>query len=204
MQAGGLEDVVGNALAETTLVRFSIGTTIDTTPTEPVDGVFGHGAAPFGIVFHPAGDRAFVTLQGKGRVVSIDVASRGVERDVEVGVMPTGIAITGDGARLFVSRFLSSAERGEVRELRASDLGSVRTIAIGMDPGPDTEANSRGVPNYLRQVVPSPDGRVLLVPSKKDNVLRGPTRDGQPLTFESSVRTIVSFVDLMQNREVSI
>ena len=58
------------------------------------------------------------------------------------------------------------------------------------------------MPNYLRQVVISPDGASALVPSKKDNVLRGAARDGLPLDFETSVRTIVSRLDLASNLEL--
>ena len=58
------------------------------------------------------------------------------------------------------------------------------------------------MPNYLRQVVISPDGASAIVPSKKDNVLRGGARDGLALTFETSVRTIVSRLDLTNNVEL--
>jgi len=50
-------------------------------------------------------------------------------------------------------------------------------------------------------VVISPDGTVASVPSKKDNTARGEFRDGQPLTFENTVRAIVSQLDLVNNLE---
>ncbi|HEY3493874.1 MAG TPA: hypothetical protein VGK73_04280, partial [Polyangiaceae bacterium] len=103
--------------------------------------------------------------------------------------------------RLFVSRLISPAEGGEIVELDTASLTVGRRLVLAVDPGPDTEATARGVPNYLRSVVPSPDGSALWVPSKKDNVLRGLARDGLALDFETSVRSIVSLVDLASNRE---
>lgn len=87
-------------------------------------------------------------------------------------------------------------------ELDASSLDIVRHYRLALDPGPDTEASARGVPNYLRAVVPSPDGSSLWVPSKKDNIARGAARDGNGLTFETSVRSILSFIDLSTNEEL--
>ncbi len=90
----------------------------------------------------------------------------------------------------------------EVIELSAASFARVRTIPLALDPGPDNEASGRGLPNYLNSLAISPDGRRLWVPSKKDNIQRGLYRDGQPLTFESTVRTIVSQIDLASKREV--
>lgn len=156
---------------------------------------------PYGIVMSPRGDKAYVTLQAIGALAEIDLASRAV-RTAPVGPWATGVAVDGEGERLFVTRLISDAEGAEVFEVQADSLEVVRTFSLAIDPGPDTEASARGVPNYLRAAVPSPDETFLWVPSKKDNILRGEARDGLPLTFETSVRSIVSLVDLEQNAEV--
>ncbi|NQZ58250.1 MAG: c-type cytochrome, partial [Lentisphaeraceae bacterium] len=75
-------------------------------------------------------------------------------------------------------------------------------IHLAIDPGPDTEDKGRGLPNYLSQIIISPDGKSAWVPSKKDNIQRGKQRDRQALTFESSVRSIVSKIDLQTSKEV--
>lgn len=156
----------------------------------------------FGIVMNPLGGRAYVSLQGTGQLVELDLAERSVLRTVDVGPWATGVAVDAAGARIFVTRFISSAESGEVTEIDAADFTVTRKFALAMDPGPDSEASARGVPNYVRSVVPSPDGALLWVPSKKDNVVRGLARDGQALTFETSVRTIVSLLDPEANEEI--
>src|SRR5690606_120358 len=147
------------------------------------------------------GEKAYVTLQATGEIAEIDLASRAVRR-APVGPWVNGVAVDAAGERLFVTRLISNAEEGQVFEVHPDSLEVVRTFRLAMDPGPDTEASARGVPNYLRSAVPSPDGTFLWVPSKKDNVLRGGARDGLPLTFETSVRSIVSLVDLAENAEV--
>lgn len=160
-----------------------------------------HASKPFGIAMSPAGETAFVTLQARGELAELDVSNRKVRRIAAAGTWPTGLAIDSTGERLFVSRFISPASGGEVVELSAGSLAITRHITLAVDPGPDTEATARGVPNYLRSVVASPDGTALWVPSKKDNIQRGEARDGLPLDFETSVRTIVSLVDLQESRE---
>ena len=162
----------------------------------------GVAAAPFGVVTNPARDRVFVTLQGPGEVVAFDAVSGGELARGKAGNLPAGIAVSADGSRVLVTTFISPQDHGEVHELDGSTLAGVRVHALALDPGPDGEGGSRGVPNYLRQVVISPDGASAIVPSKKDNVLRGGARDGLALTFETSVRTIVSRLDLTSNVEL--
>ncbi|HEX8681952.1 MAG TPA: Ig-like domain-containing protein [Ardenticatenaceae bacterium] len=160
------------------------------------------GSQPYGVAFSPNGSAAYVTLQATGRLLKIDPATYQIVGDLFVGPTPRGIAISGDSQRIFVSRFISSDGYGEVTEVNGATFQVVRPLRLGLDPGPDTEASGRGLPNYLSSLTISPDGRQLWIPSKKDNTVRGLWRDGQPLTFESTVRTIVSQVDLTTNREV--
>ena len=89
----------------------------------------------------------------------------------------------------------------EVYELSAATFSLVRTIPLHVDPGPDTSNSGRGLPNYLGSPAISPDGLRMWVPSKKDNIGRGLFRSGEPLTFESTVRPIVSQIELATSRE---
>lgn len=160
------------------------------------------GSAPYGIAFHPAGDSAFVTLQGSGALLKIDRASGVVLGRLPLAGPVRGVAVSHDGARVYVSRFISPATRGEVYEVDPSALVLVRTIPLAYDKTPDGENRGRGVPNYLSALAISPDGRRLWAPSKKDNTARGQLRDGNPLTFESTVRTIASQIDIASGSEV--
>lgn len=163
--------------------------------------VLPYGSKPFGIALNLARRVAYVTLQGTGQLAEIDLTNGSVLRLVAAGPWATGVSVDPSGDRIFVTRFISPTDHGEVIELGAEDLAVRRTFELVMDPGPDTEASSRGVPNYLRQVSVSPDGAFAWVPSKKDNTVRGTALDGQALTFETSVRTIISYIDLTANEE---
>lgn len=155
---------------------------------------------PFGIAFDTLSSFAFVTLEATGKLARIDANTRKPAGQIDVGAKPRGIAISSDG-KIFVARFISPDGRGEVREIGAGSFSVSRTIGLSIDAGPDTESSGRGLPNYLGQLSISPDGRRVWVPSKKDNIGRGLMRDSQRLNFESTVRTIVSQIDVAGGTE---
>ena len=158
-----------------------------------------YASRPYGLAFASTGD-AYVTLQATGELARIRPATGAVAR-AAVGRLPAGLAIRGDGARALVTRLVSPADHGEVIEVDGASLAVVAVHRLALDPGPDGEFGARGVPNYLAAIAISPDGRRAWIPSKKDNVLRGLVRDGRPLDFESSVRAIVSQLDLATGAE---
>lgn len=159
------------------------------------------GSKPYGVAFSPDGSAGYVTLEGTGQLVAFDPASRAVVATLDLTEKPRGIAIAGDSSRVLVTRFVSADSGGEVIEVSASPLEVARTFVLERDPGPDTEAGGRGLANYLSSIAITPDGRSAWVPSEKANIERGLLRNDEPLTFESTVRTIVSHLDLDANQE---
>ena len=156
----------------------------------------GYGSAPYGIAFIPGKDTALVTLQGSGEVLRFNASTATVLGRQAVNAEPRGIAITGDGAHAYVTR-LRSTTAGLVTKIDASTLAKISDISLRVDDtGVDSEDRARGKPNYLTQIVISPDGRTAWVPSKQDNTLRGTHRDGSDLTHETTVRAIASVIDL--------
>ena len=159
-----------------------------------------YASRPYGVVFSPDGSAAYVTLQGTGRLLKLDPAGN-IVGDIPIGPKPRGIAVSGDSDRILVTRFISPGDHAEVKEVFAGTFSVLSTINLAFDAGPDTELSGRGVPNYLTSIRISPDGLHAFILSKKDNVARGLFRDGEPLTFESRVRTIVSQIDLQTSSE---
>jgi cytochrome c peroxidase len=161
---------------------------------------------PHGIAIDPAGANAYVSLEATGQLVKLSVSTRTITGTVNVGPRPRGIAISSNGSRIFVTRFISPQDtQGEVRELSASPFAVTRVFGLSEDVStPSSESNGPGIPNYVQSVTITPDGRGAWVPSKKDNTFRGtgPVSDGLALTFESTVRTIVSKLDLVANTEL--
>ena len=159
-----------------------------------------YASRPYGIAFAPGTNRGYVTLEVTGRLVQLDGATGTVVTTLDLGIMARAVAITSDG-RILTGRFISPADHGEVVEISPSPFALKGTRALAMDPGPDNEANSRGVPNAVSDIVVTPDGHWAWVASKKDNVVRGRFREGVDLTFETTVRSITSQIDLNKNEE---
>jgi DNA-binding beta-propeller fold protein YncE len=156
---------------------------------------------PYAVAFDPARAAAYVTLEGTGKLLKLSPSTRTITGTLDVGPTPRGIAISPDSRRVLVTRWISPTDHGVVTEVRTDTFAIARQFALAMDPALDTEVNGRGVPNALTSITISPDGAQAWVPSKKDNVVRGLVRDGNPLSFENTVRTIASQIDLAANQE---
>jgi len=162
------------------------------------------GSAPVAVVFGPDGNDGFVSAHGTGRVHRFDASAGTLGASLDVGPTPRALAVTSDGQRLLVSRFISGDAGGSVYVV---DLGSFAldpTIDLPIDTTSiDSSVAARGLPNYLVGLAIDPgDGKAWVV-AKKDNILRGLFRDGQPLTFETSVRAMVGQLDLVADVELS-
>ncbi len=168
---------------------------------------------PFGIVADPTGDRVYVALEGLGRVLKLAGTSGNVLATLDVGPNVRHLALTGDGSKLYASRFITpplpgestavvqttvagQPVGGEVVVVNAPAMTVLSTITLRHSDKPDFENQGRGVPNYLGAVAISPDGRSARVPSKQDNIKRGVRRDGLGLSFQNTVRAISSSIDL--------
>lgn len=175
------------------------------------------GARPYGIVFSPLGDFAYVSYEATGQVVKYDLTGAAVGT-LTVGGNPRHLSISADGSRLFVSRFTTARQPGEATGAVRGDLNGVKTggevvevstaafttqrrIVLQHSDKLDTSVTGSGVPNYLAAAVIAPDGKSAWVPSKQDNIGRGMLRSRQQLDFQNSVRAISSRIDLTANQE---
>ncbi len=169
------------------------------------------GARPFGIAFDQA--NAWVALEATGRVLRLD-AGGAQTANIDVGLNARHVSISADGARVYVSRFITprisgeetatittTNQGGEVVVIDTAALAVERTIILAHSEELDTAISGRGIPNYLGATAISPDGLSAWVPSKQDNIKRGVLRTGQQLTHESAVRPIASRIDLVAQAE---
>ncbi len=159
-----------------------------------------YASQPRAIAFGPSGN-AYVSLFATGELVEVDGLSHTLTRRLALGPTPAGVSVASDG-RIFVTRFISPEGHGEVWLVSPSTFELVRTIELPLDPGPDTESSGRGLPNYVSSIAIAPDGTQAWVTAKKDNVQRGPQRDGLPMNPDSFVRAIVCVIDLATEREL--
>ncbi|MEZ4866052.1 MAG: putative Ig domain-containing protein [Caldilineaceae bacterium] len=186
---------------------------IDTTTLAVVQAVnLPYGAQPFGIA--SKGNTVYVALEGSGELLRFDATSAAQTGSVDVGPYVRHLSLNGAGDKLYVTRFITprlpgeasatpqvSNGGGEVIVVNTSDLTIAQTITLHYSDRPDAEHSGRGIPNYLGPAVIAPDGLLAWVPSKQDNIVRGSLRDGRNLTFESTVRSITSVIDLTTGAE---
>lgn len=174
-----------------------------------------YGSRPFGIAFSPGGDAAYVSLEALGQVIKLDPVQGRVLASLDLGPdangmvpKPRALAISADGTRLLVARFISpepypgiAEAAGEVYDVDLDAWRLSRVLTLQAAKGIDTPDRARGLPNYLNAVVISPDGATAFVPSKQDNISRGLFRDGQALTHDGTVRPILSRLGLLRQTE---
>ncbi len=201
--------VVNRGSATISVVHPSTLAVVSTLP-------FARGSEPHGLVFAPNAAFAYVSLEATGRIVELDAVTGAARRSLDVGASPRGLAVTPDGARLLVSRFITPPLPGEsgavpdtdtaAAELRVVALPNFtnpRSIALSHSNRSDGPIEGRGIPNYLAAPVVSPDGLSAFVPSKQDNVARGTLRDGLNLDFQNTVRAVSSRIDLAVEAELA-
>lgn len=164
-----------------------------------------YGSAPFGIVASPDGQSLFVSLYGSGHVHRYNAANpNGAPTVRATFATPRALAVSADGSRVLVTRFLSPDLEGQVAELagNSTNLDLVRVMTLSSANTVDGGDRASGVPNYLSAIAVSPDGTRAVVASKQDNVLRGLAYGVGDLTHETSVRAVISFLDLITNQEI--
>ena len=172
-----------------------------------IDSVdFHRGSRPHDVVFNNLKTYAYVTLKGSGRVVRIVPGTRVIDANLDAGPTPTAVAVSSGNDEVLVNRFISPDTSGEVRSFDDADLPGIAlqgTVALSLDTTSIDDGDSgRGLPNYLADVAIDPLNQFAYVSSKKDNINRGGFKNGQALTHDTTVRAILSKIDLSTNTEV--
>ena len=160
------------------------------------------GTAPVGVVLAPDRATGYLALQGSGQIQKFTAANSTLGAVLALGTTPRALAVTADGKKLLVSQFISTGNAGTVRTVDLTTFASAATLQLPLETTtPDGSLGGRGLPNYLAGIAADPANGIAWVVAKKDNILRGQLRDGNPLTFETTVRAIVSRLDLNLGQE---
>jgi YVTN family beta-propeller protein len=176
------------------------------------------GSAPYGLLFSPLANAAYVALEAAGQLLKLDGTTGASLAIAPTRPNPRHLSIDAAGSSVYVSRFITPRQPGEETETVQSTLagelqgGEIAVFdATSMLPQPtliiqhsdraDAENQGRGVPNYLGAMTISPDGTHARVPSKQDNIMRGTLRDGANINFQNTVRAISSRIDLDPDAE---
>lgn len=167
-----------------------------------------YGSAPFGVAASPDGQSLFVTLHGSARLQRYSAANpAALPASINTFPTPRALAVSADGARVLVTRFLSPDLEAEIGDFAfaaspAPALTLTRTLRLESANTLDGGDRAAGVPNQLAAIVISPDGTRAAVASKQDNIQRGLLYGVADLTHETTVRAVVSFLDLVSNQEI--
>jgi YVTN family beta-propeller protein len=139
---------------------------VDTSQSNPVLAVVNVGGNAAGVAVNPAGTRAYVSVQGipasdPGFVAVIDTATSSLLRDrhgtpvrIPVGVGPTGVAVSPDGTRVYVTN------SGDAN-LSVVDTGTNAELPYPAGMRPKVGNNPAGV-------VVSPNGKHVYVTGSDD------------------------------------
>jgi len=91
---------------------------------------------------------------------------------------------------------------GQIWEVNLNTFTLQNTIPLAIDDFTIDNGNEgRGLPNYIAGITIHPDNKSAWSVAKKDNILRGLSRDGKALVFDNSVRTAISPINLTTNKE---
>ena len=157
-----------------------------------------YGDAPFGIAMSPDRQSAYISLQGSGDLVRYDTASESETGRLSLGETPRALALTPNGDRIYVSRFISPLHRGEIWEVDTASMSLVRRLEIEKFGGAlhrDGTAEGMGVANYLVGLAVSPDGQRLMAVSNKMNTDKG-ALSGPDFDQDNTIRNIISSFDI--------
>jgi PKD repeat protein len=140
----------------------------------------------------------FIALAGTAELAVLDPALPGVIIRAAALPDPRGLAIWPDG-RLAISRWRSPNAEAQILLIEvdgANEPGAAEWLSLAYDPTPPSDTEIGGVPSYLDQILVSPIANEVAVPSIQANFLHGEYLTGQALTFETTIRAVVSFLEL--------
>lgn len=174
----------------------------DGTTLPPI--ALDYGDAPHGIVVSPNGASAFVSLSGPGEVIRLNTSTGALTGRLALGPTARALALSPDGATLYVSRFLSAQDHTEVWRVNTSTMtlsGTIRLDKLGDNAHRDSTAEGKGTPNYLAGLAVSKDGTRLLVASNKMNSDKG-LLVGADLDQDNTVRNLLTVIDTASNEVI--
>ena len=162
----------------------------------------GRGSAPVAVLAGPGGV-VYGTTTGDGRLRRWSVAGRSETGRLELGPTARAIALTGDGTRALITRFISGPHEGTVWDVDlVGAMTLTRTIRLAREWVRDGSASGRGVPNYLAGITIDPFHHHAWVVGKKDNTDRGTyLASALPLGQDNTVRADLRCIDLATGTE---
>ena len=89
-----------------------------------------YGDAPLAIAYSPANDRIYVTTDGSGLLLAINPQTQVITKTLELEWTARAIAITGDGSRALVTKFITEGEDAKVWDIDLTSFTINNTIIL--------------------------------------------------------------------------
>lgn len=199
-------DYVAVTYSETDKLRFNLVGWWGTSPYTAWGLTFKYGSRPIASVAH--GEMLYVALYGSGEIAKINTVTKQIVSLLRIGSKPKAMALTSDGSRLLVTRFISDKDYAEVYDINTAGNMSFRdeeqpSIRINKVRVPDDIDHGSGVPNYLRSIVIGPNDNIAYVTANKANVERGLFLNGQALDDDNTIRPMIAVLDLINHQDAN-
>ncbi|MGJ8651604.1 MAG: alpha/beta hydrolase fold domain-containing protein [Opitutaceae bacterium] len=163
----------------------------------------GYGRAPHGLVMNTRGQVCYVANSRLGQVQEISTATYALTRNLQLAGALRELSYVPERALLVAPQFIATNQQGSIVQwIDVDDWKVTYSESLQATLENDGLNNGRGYPNYLGPVATNPEQTRIWIPGKKDNLFRGIRRDGEPLTFDHTVRSVAVSVDLIDATEV--
>jgi len=162
-----------------------------------------YGTQPHGITPNPSGSSMYVTAFGSGKLLRFDTANRSQTGSLNLGPTPRAIAITQDGARALVTRYISPDQEGQVWVVSLGATMSLsRTVTLARDFRTiENSSSARGLPNLLESIAIQPGTNRAWVTFSKANIIEGLFNSGRDNRQDGIVRAGVAEIDITSGNE---
>ena len=163
----------------------------------------GYGSTPSHILASNDEQFMYVTFYGSGQLARYRTNGNSDTPElITLEKTVQAMALNPDGSRLFIARFISPENWGEVFEIDSASWTLNRTFRLDKHLIEDSLNEGRGKPNYLASIVVNGSGDRAYISGKKDNTDRGLLNSDLDLDPDNSVRTIIATLDLENNQEL--
>ncbi len=163
----------------------------------------GYGKAPHGIVINADDNKCYVALTAIGQLQEIDIKSQKLLRNLQLDGQIRNLSFAPEQQKIIVPQFIATEQKGSKIywvDAQSFQLKSDKRLQPSLEN--DGLANGRGYPNYMGPVAVNPEQTNIWIPGKKDNLFRGTRRDGKPLKFDHTVRSIAVNMSLNNEEEL--
>ena len=175
----------------------------------------GYGSRPQAVLISRDGVNAYVTVEGRGttspdngQLLKYSTNTFNEIGRLELGRLPRAVALRGDGSQIFVASFISDTNFGTIWDIDPVTMTLNGDIVLTRDRGraglDSGGSDGPGVPNYVADLIISPDHDWLWFTAIKTDTNRGlffaqDSNINLPFSHDSTIRSMLGRIDLNAN-----